>query len=50
MVPYSTLMKATNIRFDDDFHKEITEFCKKEGYSLNGLVTALLKQKINGEI
>ena len=43
-------MKGNNIRLEDNFHKEVTEFCKDNGYSLNGLVKVLLKKKIDGEI
>ena len=50
MVPYSTLMKGNNIRLEDDFHKKVTNFCKENGYSFNGLVKSLLRKKIDGEI
>lgn len=43
-------MKGNNIQLENDFHKEIVEFCKREGYSFNGLVKALLRKKIDGEI
>ena len=43
-------MIGNTIKMEDEFHAEITEFCKKEGYSFNSLVRALLRKKIDGEI
>ena len=40
-------MKGNLVRLDDDFHKEIKEYCNKHGYSFNGLVKALLRKKID---
>ena len=34
------------IQIDADVHSMLKEFCKEKGYKLNGLVEALIKEKV----
>jgi hypothetical protein len=40
------MKKYAMIQIDADVHLMLKEFCKEKGYKLNGLVEALIKEKI----
>jgi hypothetical protein len=40
-------MKTTSIQIDKALHSEYKEYCKEKGYSMQGLVEVLIKQKMN---
>jgi len=40
------MKKYAMIQIDADVHLMLKEFCKEKGYKLNGLVEALIKERI----
>ena len=40
------MKKYAMIQIDAEVHLMLKEFCKEKGYKLNGLVEALIKEKV----
>lgn len=40
------MKKYAMIQIDADVHLMLKEYCKEKGYKLNGLVEALIKEKV----
>ena len=40
-------MKTRSIQIDKDLHTSYKEYCKNNGYSMQGLVEILIKSKID---
>ena len=40
-------MKTASIQIEKDLHKAYKAFCKANGYSMQGLVEILIKDKMN---
>ena len=40
------MKKYAMIQIDAEVHRMLKEFCKEKGYKLNGLVEALIKEKV----
>jgi len=41
------MKKYAMIQIDAEVHLMLKEFCKEKGYKLNGLVEALIKEKVS---
>ena len=42
-------MKTASIQIEKDLHNRYKTYCKNNGYSMQGLVEVLIKNKIDGD-
>jgi len=40
------MKKYAMLQIDAEIHQELKKYCKEKGYKLNGLVEALIKEKV----
>jgi hypothetical protein len=43
------MKKYAMIQIDVEIHQSLKEFCKERGYKINGLVEALIKEKVSSK-
>ena len=41
------MKKYAMLQIDAEIHQELKKYCKERGYKLNGLVEALIKEKVS---